>query len=962
MKNLVRCTFFSLVLLLHIQAFGQVSPGSQGTQPQKTELEKGLIDSTEEKRLKRFYVAVHKAEVMDEADSFSDVIARIPIEEVVEALSDTPGRERAASRHYVKVRLKDGREGWILESMLADEISASSASAASVRPGSGSQSAGAGASGTVGYTDYSDLKLSEPEDVRATSTGRTTGHIADLGIKNITNAPQSIELPPCQIPSDGMYQGYVIVDSIQADIPVEGEIIIPIIGYCTDVLLLPVPAGVPMPPVHTWIPETPLTDIVNEVTNTITTLQSTGQITTPFSTDRELEKTILVQHIVWLTNDAPHGHYTIDDLCTHMRTQFETFSGKPYSDLTPDEKLAIDHSTNQLITAVKTAGKEADIPVFATPSLPPSAADLVKMPPSGFPKIEQTIKATGTGRTTGHIADISVSNPGDHPVTVQFGPGPFTGEDGIPYTRPLFIPSGGQYQPYVVPMLPTISLKPGESKTITVTGFCVDIHKPPVPSGGGMPPFSSWIGQTISDPLHPPSSMGDPSGSGSGRTNSSSDQQVVSIPTLLAPPLETAIDLLFTNQPMSKPGPTENTSVPGQTSSTAVSKDDCPDGTVTTSSTIPGTTILVPAPVKTDLHPAIAVPLLFDAIDRITEAYEKLSPTGDISTPFSGNPEKERESVIQQTFWMYTSGLSGEKYDKKNFTDNTIRQFEKNTGTTFDQVTEPQKEKVQAGVDDFWDTFEAVGVEAKVLDLPPAPPVIPSKLVDQFWKDDSTKDLAAKPAAIDVAVPTTSNTPALEMEEAPPFIPEFPGWNEENMFQAAGDRFKGVIEKIEGDTADIIITLPDGSILKNPKPGDTLPMNTTIVTGENSSLILRLEGEQGGKEFKNAKMTVRQNTEVKLDTLAVQASNVVTRVQIKTGEVRIKVTDDRQDFSTDTKVATPNSTSAVNGTEFTITVFNGYDTVDVTEGCVQVKPHQGQTEKKVCAGSKVKVNRTGKIE
>jgi ferric-dicitrate binding protein FerR (iron transport regulator) len=62
------------------------------------------------------------------------------------------------------------------------------------------------------------------------------------------------------------------------------------------------------------------------------------------------------------------------------------------------------------------------------------------------------------------------------------------------------------------------------------------------------------------------------------------------------------------------------------------------------------------------------------------------------------------------------------------------------------------------------------------------------------------------------------------------------------------------------------------------------------------------------------------------------------------------------------KVATPNHVAAVSGTGFTITVFDGYDTVNVLEGCVHIKPHQGKAEKKLCAGEKANVYRSGTID
>jgi hypothetical protein len=207
------------------------------------------------------------------------------------------------------------------------------------------------------------------------------------------------------------------------------------------------------------------------------------------------------------------------------------------------------------------------------------------------------IRATGTGTTTGHIADISLYNPTNQAVTFTLSPS--------------FIPSGGQYQPYIVPTPITSTVPAGTTANVPVNGYCTDITRPPVPAGGAMPPISSWL---------------------------------------------------------------------------TASQD-----------------------------PAAAA--LLDAITRVSTAFDKMKNEGAITTPFSSNPEKEREAVIQQTFWIYAAELSGSKYKKEDFKVNTIKQFETSTGLVFEKTDEKTQSSVNAGIDQFWNTFEAVGAEAKVLSL-----------------------------------------------------------------------------------------------------------------------------------------------------------------------------------------------------------------------------------------------------
>lgn len=144
--------------------------------------------------------------------------------------------------------------------------------------------------------------------------------------------------------------------------------------------------------------------------------------------------------------------------------------------------------------------------------------------------------------------------------------------------------------------------------------------------------------------------------------------------------------------------------------------------------------------------PEVAVPVLLDALLRISRTYDEMKKEQNITTPFSGNPEKEREAVIQQTFWMYTSGLGGKQYKKDDFQNNTVRQFEQSTGKKYEALPTEQKDKLDAGVDDFWDTFAAVGVEAKVLEVPPVLPDDPVPPPQDIWEPYDVGNTKATPA------------------------------------------------------------------------------------------------------------------------------------------------------------------------------------------------------------------------
>ncbi|MCW5923265.1 MAG: hypothetical protein KIS77_13040 [Saprospiraceae bacterium] len=262
---------------------------------------------------------------------------------------------------------------------------------------------------------------------------------------------------------------------------------------------------------------------------------------------------------------------------------------------------------------------------------------LVSVP--DLPESALVCSATGTGRTTGHIATLALYNPTNQAVTTEVGP--------------FFIPSDGQHQPYVVPNVTPVTVQPGSTVNVPLQGYCADIHTPPVPANGTMPPVKDWIspGSLPADWM-PSNANGWKPAAGSSALNPGTSN-----------PLGHTIDLVK--------------------------------------------------------HPKEAAPVLLEALTRITAAYDGMKSSGNISTPFSGNPDKERESVIQQTFWIYAAELTGTGYKIDDFSKNTVKQYEAATGQNYQKQPAETQNQVQGGVVDFWNTFQAVGNEAKVIKKEP---------------------------------------------------------------------------------------------------------------------------------------------------------------------------------------------------------------------------------------------------
>jgi hypothetical protein len=149
-----------------------------------------------------------------------------------------------------------------------------------------------------------------------------------------------------------------------------------------------------------------------------------------------------------------------------------------------------------------------------------------------------------------------------------------------------------------------------------------------------------------------------------------------------------------------------------------ISIDEQPAGT---------STPVLPASLHPDAHPAQAAPYLLQAIRNIEFAYEKLKREGKIRTSLSGNPEKEREAVIQQTFWMYMADARRLPYTKEQFSLRMYEQYEEKSGVKPLIFSPAQKEDFSKGVDLFWESFQTVGTEAKIFSPPEPEKELPFK-------------------------------------------------------------------------------------------------------------------------------------------------------------------------------------------------------------------------------------------
>ena len=127
--------------------------------------------------------------------------------------------------------------------------------------------------------------------------------------------------------------------------------------------------------------------------------------------------------------------------------------------------------------------------------------------------------------------------------------------------------------------------------------------------------------------------------------------------------------------------------------------------------TFPGTDLPIPGTIDIDENPELFAPIVVRIVEEIEDAVTVIQGNPDAGTPFSGNPEKERESITQQTIWTTMGIITGHPYERqKTFADNVYEQFETNTGSPqSSSLNEDDKEKIDAGGGRFLECIHGNG-------------------------------------------------------------------------------------------------------------------------------------------------------------------------------------------------------------------------------------------------------------
>lgn len=311
-------------------------------------------------------------------------------------------------------------------------------------------------------------------------------------------------------------------------------------------------------------------------------------------------------------------------------------------------------------------------------------------------------KPIGTGRTTGHVLSIAVENDQDVFVAVK------------PQT--FYVPSFGNQQDYIASIPDGIILPPNSVTDVPGIGYCGSARKPP--ATGKLPDTDTWT--LLDDPQGPYIS--------SLPVSLIPDEEYISMDK---PPVVKDTVTLIPGNPVlhsyakSHPGMEHIGGVPigtwyvaddGEHRAKRADEISDPDIPYPYTVNIPGSGDPVVGYFTRDIPDSVWAPILLDVVRSIENTAPEIQSTGLFPTPFSSDPEKEMDAITQQVLWIYTSGFFGEDYTKDEFVDRTYKEAEATIGVPIDDLPDDQQSALKNGVDQFWATYTATGVAAKLID------------------------------------------------------------------------------------------------------------------------------------------------------------------------------------------------------------------------------------------------------
>jgi hypothetical protein len=239
-------------------------------------------------------------------------------------------------------------------------------------------------------------------------TGKVSGHVLTIHLKNLTSESITVDIGPLYVPSKGKFQPYIIPETTPVTIPPDGEVSVPLDGICTDHTKPPVSSGKPGPGSDMWTTPTAISnnwqpemnngwqpnndsplinpvsgqplnhsidldkypveggsilfDYVSRIRKTIEDLQDNGGLSTPYSDDPMRERQFLLTQTIWYIASYLRGKpYTISQLSNTILRDYATNTSTKPSKIPATILDELEDGTYDIWNTIQLVGVEAKI-------------------------------------------------------------------------------------------------------------------------------------------------------------------------------------------------------------------------------------------------------------------------------------------------------------------------------------------------------------------------------------------------------------------------------------------------------------------------------------------------------------------------------------------------------------------------------------------------------------------------
>lgn len=241
--------------------------------------------------------------------------------------------------------------------------------------------------------------------------------------------------------------------------------------------------------------------------------------------------------------------------------------------------------------------------------------------------VEVISSPKGTGQASGEVVKLILLNSSKE--TIYFD------------SPPIYIPSDGKQQAYIIPHSNSIPLSPGQKTEVILNGYCLDLKRPAVPRKKNVPPIQDW--KFIND-------------------------KEVNIQKYVVESKYLTISRVIANLPESASDRSKTALIP---------RERLEEG----------------------------LPMILDAYNKLEATILRLQNSLEISTVFSNSPAKEKETLLQHALWLYVAALTGNSYEYQYFEQKLIAEAEKAMSKSFEKLDDQSQKQILEGGKGLWESF-----------------------------------------------------------------------------------------------------------------------------------------------------------------------------------------------------------------------------------------------------------------